>query len=419
MRARRACMSRNVIYISAAVTASASASCWLIEIELEIAGQRGKAQIDMGPRRRVAVFAVVVEAGNLDLRVGQADPQPGAQIAVEQSDVELQIIADQRASADETQQRRQHLGHRPAHRHVALAQLMDFDRLRVDGGGAAHRRVKRLAGQHARAADPDRRDGDDLVAVAVEAGGLAIDGDAFVRRAGLEQERVSGVLQAPAGEEARDHRNIARLKWRRISSLNCLTMRSASRSRSRSMPVSAPARGEPETRVELERHQIIEALRQFARERLVERAEFGEGGDALGGVGLAQAVFEAERAHAVNDGEYAALLEIDALAADQRVEQADGSRELVERAGEMGEPGGLAAHRGDQIGLDRLQQFGVAGDGLRVVEDRDVHVRILRRRRRPGGEVGAVGRRPSSTTADCAPSRRRDRAETPGLAAPR
>ena len=45
----------------------------------------------------------------------------------------------------------------------------------------------------------------------------------------------------------------------------------------------------------------------------------------------------------------------------------------------MREPRALAAHRLDQVLFGRAQQLGVARDRLGIIEDRDVHVRVLRR----------------------------------------
>ncbi len=114
----------------------------------------------------------------------------------------------------------------------------------------------------------------------------------------------------------------------------------------------APLALRPRLGVELHRHQAEQALRQLAREGLVERAVFGEPGDALRGVGLLKAPLDRQRAHAVHDGKDAAFLEIQRRAAErgpQRGEQAERRRELVDGAGEMGEPRPLAAHRRDQF----------------------------------------------------------------------
>ena len=79
-------------------------------------------------------------------------------------------------------------------------------------------------------------------------------------------------------------------------------------------PHEAAGRGDGELRVEPQRHQVAQGLRQFARQIVAERALFGEPGDARRGAGLGQAALERQRAHAVDDRENAALLEIERVA---------------------------------------------------------------------------------------------------------
>ena len=127
---------------------------------------------------------------------------------------------------------------------------------------------------------------------------------------------------------------------------------------------------------------------------MAERAHFGEAGDARRGAGLDEAAFERQRAHAVDDRENAALLEIERVAVvlvgDEVVEQADRRREGVDRAGETRQLRALAMHRVDQRLLGASQQLAVARHRLGVVEDRDVHLRGLVRLGEPAAEVALV-----------------------------
>ena len=82
-----------------------------------------KLQVDLGARRRVAVFALVIELRNLDRAdwaVRSRASGAGSRLSI--AHVEFEIIADQRPAADETQQGGQHFGHRAPRRDVALAQ---------------------------------------------------------------------------------------------------------------------------------------------------------------------------------------------------------------------------------------------------------------------------------------------------------
>ena len=71
-----------------------------------------KPQIDLRARRRVAVFALVIDPRHLDLLVGQLDPEQAPHVLVEHRDVEFEIEADERPRADEAQEFGQHLVHR-------------------------------------------------------------------------------------------------------------------------------------------------------------------------------------------------------------------------------------------------------------------------------------------------------------------
>ena len=105
-------------------------------------------------------------------------------------------------------------------------------------------------------------------------------------------------------------------------------------------------------RVEPQGHQVIERPRQFACEFRLEHAEFAQLVQALDGVGLLQSAFDGQRAHAMHDGENAALLEIQRVAVAfrgfQRVEQADRRLEGLDGAGETCEEHPLVGGLFDQ-----------------------------------------------------------------------
>src|SRR6476660_5318028 len=72
----------------------------------EILEYRREGEIDHRVGRRIAIFALVVELGDLDPTVGQLDPDVGQDVLVQHGDVEIDVIPNQRTSADEMKQPR-------------------------------------------------------------------------------------------------------------------------------------------------------------------------------------------------------------------------------------------------------------------------------------------------------------------------
>ncbi len=215
-------------------------------------GERGQAQVpenahepevDLGARRRVAVLPLVIDSGDLDLRIRQPDPEHAPDMPVQHRDVELEVEADERPRPDEPQEVGQHLLDRTSSGDVLLAQAMDLDRVRIEPRPGLDHRLEALAGQDPVVANPDRGDRHDIVLARAEAGRLAVDRHRFARRGRIEQKTIGGIaekLQPNPPLELPQHQNIARLKCRRKSSRRRFTTWKASRRRSRSMVDSSP-----------------------------------------------------------------------------------------------------------------------------------------------------------------------------------
>src|SRR5271166_1779011 len=120
---------------------------------------------------------------------------------------------------------------------------MHLDRVGFQIDPRPDSRLEALARKDAIASNPDRGNADNVVLARVEARRFAVDGDGLVRRRGFEQEAIVRISQeAPINVsfERKQHQNIARLKWRRSISRNCLTIWKASRRRSRSIVDNSP-----------------------------------------------------------------------------------------------------------------------------------------------------------------------------------
>ena len=211
--------------------------------QAEVVENAREPQVDLGARRRVAVFALIIGPRYFDLLVRQRNAEQAPHVLVEHRDVEFEVEADQRPRADETQEIRQHLLHGPSASDVLLAQPVHLDGVRIEPRFGPDGRLEPLARQNAVGADPDCRDRDDVVFPKAEAGRLAIDRDRFPWRRRLEQKAINGIAQeAPvqAALELQQHQNIARLKCRRSRSRSRFTIWKASRRRSRSMIDSSP-----------------------------------------------------------------------------------------------------------------------------------------------------------------------------------
>ena len=111
----------------------------------EVAQDGSEAQVEARAGRRVPVLALVVEGGDLDLRVGQLGLQQRQRVLVQHPHVEIDVVADQRPPADEAEQLRQHAAHRLAALHVPLAQPVHLD-------GARRRSARPPAGRSPRSA---------------------------------------------------------------------------------------------------------------------------------------------------------------------------------------------------------------------------------------------------------------------------
>ena len=155
--------------------------------QLHVFENAGEGQVDLGARRRVAIFQVIIQPGDFYTRIGQSDADELAHMLVEHGGVEVDVIADQRPSADEMQQIGQDLVDRAGMSDIGFEQAMHLDRFGRDRHARPHHHLIGLTGENAVAANFDRRDGDDFVALAVEAGGLAIDRHHLIRRSRLQQ----------------------------------------------------------------------------------------------------------------------------------------------------------------------------------------------------------------------------------------
>src|SRR6266702_8072194 len=95
--------------------------------------------------------------------------------------------------------------------------------------------------------------------------------------------------------------------------------------------------------VQPERHEKAQGLRQLTGEVAFQHAQLSEPGDAKIGTRLRDATLERKAAHAMDDREDAAFLEIDRLAValrrDDVPEESYWCREGVDGAGEMREIG--------------------------------------------------------------------------------
>ena len=106
---------------------------------------------------------VVVEARDLDPRVGQRRADQRADIFVQHAHVELEVVADQRPRSDEFEHPPDGLVDRDALSEIDGADVMDQDRPLGDRLRRADQEVETLAGEDRVALELDRADGEDLV----------------------------------------------------------------------------------------------------------------------------------------------------------------------------------------------------------------------------------------------------------------
>ena len=128
---------------------------------------------------------------------------------VQHGDIEIDVIPNQRTSADEMKQTWQYLPDKRALCNIDLTQAMNFDPLGSHASIGANSRFETLAGQDPVAPDFDRGNADDVVGPHIEAGCLAIDRDDLVNGTWLEQESVRLIadrgLMEKAFDRAGDH----------------------------------------------------------------------------------------------------------------------------------------------------------------------------------------------------------------------
>ncbi len=166
--------------------------------QVEIGLDRGIAQIDRRTRRRVTIFAVMIERAHIDQVVRQADVQHAHDMLVEHPLVEGDPVADERPCPDETQQFGQHISHTPAVLEILAAQLVHLDR------GLAQRRLRLddrpigLARQDAVALDGDGCDADDVINPGVEPRRFAIERNSFIRVLSREKIGIAPVIERDA-----------------------------------------------------------------------------------------------------------------------------------------------------------------------------------------------------------------------------
>src|SRR5882724_10510079 len=172
--------------------------------DAEILQHSREREIDGRIRRRITILAFVVGFGNLDPPVRQFDLDVGEDVFVEHSDIEIDIVSDQRTPADEMKQTRQHLLDKRALRHISLTQAMHLDSLGSHACIGANSRLETLTGQDPVSPDLDRGNRNDVVGAHVETRRLAIDRDDLVCGTRLEHEPVRLIADRGLMEKALD-----------------------------------------------------------------------------------------------------------------------------------------------------------------------------------------------------------------------
>ena len=193
-------MSRSCTKAIAVISASLYASCCSRGGSRDRRGSTrsaGRGRCRAG-RRRICGRSTVDE---MSIRAfGSLASMKGSTYLSSMRDIEGDVVADDRAAADEAQQ----LGHQAVHlaprRHILRAELVDLDRgCRSAPGPALTTARERLARRNDVAADADRGDRDDVVAPRIEAGRLAVERQRLRRavrtRTGSGSDRSASVTR--------------------------------------------------------------------------------------------------------------------------------------------------------------------------------------------------------------------------------
>lgn len=166
---------------------------------------RVEAQVDVCVGKMPADLPVV-QRRNLDGRVVQLSVEELAQVPVQHGDIERQVVAKQRPVADERQQLAQSLLQLQLSLQVGAAQLVDADRLRVQARRRLDVEFQALAHDQFAAPHQHRADAEDVGTTRVEAGGLEIEGDHFLRLDRLVHPPIQPAAPArPAAVGQLDH----------------------------------------------------------------------------------------------------------------------------------------------------------------------------------------------------------------------
>ena len=129
-----------------------------------------------------------------------------AQVPVQHGDIERQIVAQQRSVADERQHLAQGLLQLQLSLQVGAAQLVDADRLRIQARRRLDVEFQALAHDQFAAPHQHRADAEDVGTTRVEAGGLEIEGDHFLRLDRLVHPPIQPAAPArPAAVGQLDH----------------------------------------------------------------------------------------------------------------------------------------------------------------------------------------------------------------------
>ncbi len=185
--------------------------------QIQVFHQCRQAQIDIGVvvllvRRQLLELVVVIQRGNFDAGLGQANAQQRAHGAVEHRHVKLQVIPHQRAATDKSEQLLHCHRQRQALGQILGAQPVDAHAVGRYRALGPHQQFQAFAGHDAVALDAHCANRDDFVGAHIQSGGFAIQRHPFVGRRGLQQRCKARVTQPmgqpppPQGRPAREQR---------------------------------------------------------------------------------------------------------------------------------------------------------------------------------------------------------------------